>query len=117
MNSEEPVYEAVMKWVKHDTEKRKVWLSTLLQYVRLPLLSARYITDIVDNEVNNLARSRQNRKCSPNLKYNKIWDQNIVLLWKILIDFDFMLNIHGKQLRSCRAGQLSYTHFSLAGLT
>lgn len=51
VNSEEPVYEAVMKWVKHDTEKRKPWLPSLLQYIRLPLLSARFITDVVDNEV------------------------------------------------------------------
>ena len=30
--------------------------------------------------------------------------------------FDFLLNIHGKQLRSCQEGQLSYPHFSWAGL-
>ena len=50
VNSEEPVYEAVMKWVKSDSDERRLWLPSLLQHVRLPLLSARYITDVVDNE-------------------------------------------------------------------
>uniref|UniRef100_A0A0L8GXP8 BTB domain-containing protein n=1 Tax=Octopus bimaculoides TaxID=37653 RepID=A0A0L8GXP8_OCTBM len=47
---EEPVYEAVVKWVKYDPETRKDKLARLLQHVRLPLLSAWYITDKIDTE-------------------------------------------------------------------
>ncbi len=49
--SEEPVFEAVTGWVKSDEESRCVHLPSLLRYVRLPLLSAKYITDVVDEEV------------------------------------------------------------------
>ena len=49
--SEEPVFEAVMSWVRHDEEKRNEHLSNLLKHVRLPLLSAKYLTDQVDEEV------------------------------------------------------------------
>lgn len=54
MNSEEPVYEAVVDWVKYDPEERKSHLPRLLQHVRLPLLSAKYITDVLDKEVGKL---------------------------------------------------------------
>lgn len=54
MNSEEPVYEAVVDWVKYDPEERKSQLPRLLQHVRLPLLSAKYITDVLDKEVGKL---------------------------------------------------------------
>lgn len=50
VNSEEPVYEAVVDWVKYDPEERKSQLPRLLQHVRLPLLSAKYITDVLDKE-------------------------------------------------------------------
>lgn len=50
VNSEEPVYEAVVDWVKYDSEERKSQLPRLLQHVRLPLLSAKYITDVLDKE-------------------------------------------------------------------
>lgn len=50
VTSEEPVFEAVIKWVKADPETRKNMLARLLQYVRLPLLSAKYITDKIDTE-------------------------------------------------------------------
>ena len=49
--SEEPVFEAVMNWVRHDDEKRVEYLPNLLKYVRLPLLTAKYLTDQVDEEV------------------------------------------------------------------
>ena len=51
VNSEEPVYHAVLDWVKHDEKNRLIWLSSLLQFVRLPLLSACFITDVIDTEV------------------------------------------------------------------
>ena len=62
--SEEPVFNAIVQWVKHDTAavtssstttsestSRVEHLAPLLRHVRLPLLSAKYITDIVDEEV------------------------------------------------------------------
>ena len=49
--SEEPVYSAVLSWVKHDASVRDQFLAQLLQYVRLPLMSAKFITDTVDDEV------------------------------------------------------------------
>jgi len=48
--SEEQVFEACMRWVKHDVEKRKEHLPELLSLVRLPLLTPLYITDRVRNE-------------------------------------------------------------------
>lgn len=49
MTSEEQVFEACMRWVKHNDE-RKDRLPELLALVRLPLLSALYITDRVGTE-------------------------------------------------------------------
>ena len=51
MPSEEAVFEAVISWIKLDEKKRKDSLPKMLQYVRLPLLTPRYLTDTVDNEV------------------------------------------------------------------
>ena len=50
VDSEEPVYEAVIKWVCHRLEERRVFFATLLEHVRLPLLSPQYITDVLDQE-------------------------------------------------------------------
>lgn len=51
MDSEEPVFEAVINWVKHAKKEREASLPELLQYVRMPLLTPRYITDVIDTEV------------------------------------------------------------------
>lgn len=51
MPSEEAVFEAVISWIKQDEKKRKELLPKMLEFVRLPLLTPRYITDIVDSEV------------------------------------------------------------------
>lgn len=51
VDSEEPVFEAVVSWVKHARKEREESLPDLLQYVRMPLLSPRYITDVIDTEV------------------------------------------------------------------
>lgn len=51
VDSEEPVFEAVLAWVKHAGKEREESLPELLQYVRMPLLTPRYITDVVDAEV------------------------------------------------------------------
>ena len=40
-----------MAWIKHDQTFRQQYLLTLLQHVRLPFLSARFITDVCDNDV------------------------------------------------------------------
>lgn len=49
VESEEQVFEACMRWVKH-VEKRKEHLPELLSLVRLPLLSPLYLTDRVGTE-------------------------------------------------------------------
>ncbi|CAF1128930.1 unnamed protein product [Rotaria sp. Silwood1] len=49
--NEEIIYNCVMAWIKHDQTFRQQYLLTLLQHVRLPFLSARFITDICDNEL------------------------------------------------------------------
>ena len=49
--SEEIVFEAVMMWIKYNTEDRKEYLPSLLENVRLALLTPLYLTDIIDNEV------------------------------------------------------------------
>nr|XP_033774401.1 kelch-like protein 12 [Geotrypetes seraphini]XP_033774402.1 kelch-like protein 12 [Geotrypetes seraphini] len=50
VDSEEPVFEAVINWVKQLKEEREESLPELLQYVRMPLLTPRYITDVIDAE-------------------------------------------------------------------
>jgi hypothetical protein len=49
--NEEIIYNCVLAWIKHDQAFRQQYLLTLLQHVRLPFLSVRFITDICDNEV------------------------------------------------------------------
>jgi len=50
------VFEAVISWIKQDEKKRKDMLPGMLKFVRLPLLTPRYITDIVDSEASKLSR-------------------------------------------------------------
>lgn len=57
MDSEEPVFEAVINWVKHAKKEREESLPDLLQYVRMPLLTPRYITDVIDTEVSYAGHS------------------------------------------------------------
>lgn len=51
VDSEEPVFEAVLNWVKHNRKEREPNLPDMLEFVRLPLLTPRYITDVIDSEV------------------------------------------------------------------
>uniref|UniRef100_A0A8C6RJI3 BTB domain-containing protein n=1 Tax=Nannospalax galili TaxID=1026970 RepID=A0A8C6RJI3_NANGA len=44
VDSEDPAFEAVINWVQEES------LPDLLQYVRMPLLTPRYITDVIDAE-------------------------------------------------------------------
>ncbi|KAL3846716.1 hypothetical protein ACJMK2_017682 [Sinanodonta woodiana] len=48
---EETVYEAAIKWMKHDPRDRKEHLCWLMRLVRLPQLTARYLTDVMDNQM------------------------------------------------------------------
>ena len=50
VRGEEQVYEAVLSWVKHRIEERKSCVSELFKYVRLPLLSAAYLSREVRKE-------------------------------------------------------------------
>ncbi len=50
VRGEEQVYEASMSWVKQDLESRKPYLAGLLQCVRMPLMSATYLSREVKGE-------------------------------------------------------------------
>ncbi|XP_058803935.1 kelch-like protein 18 [Phymastichus coffea] len=50
ISSEKEVFEAVIRWLKHDAEARKDKLPELLALVRLPLLSPEYLVDCVAKE-------------------------------------------------------------------
>lgn len=56
VDSEEPVFEAVLNWVKHNRKEREPYLPDMLEFVRLPLLTPRYITDVIDAEVSQYNR-------------------------------------------------------------
>lgn len=58
VDSEEPVFEAVLNWVKHNRKEREPYLPDMLEFVRMPLLTPRYITDVIDAEVRRAAASR-----------------------------------------------------------
>lgn len=63
VDSEEPVFEAVINWVKHAKKEREGSLPDLLQYVRMPLLTPRYITDVIDTEVSRWDRGVPAASC------------------------------------------------------
>lgn len=44
VRGEEQVYEAVLSWVKHKLDERKPFVSELLKCVRMPLMSATYLS-------------------------------------------------------------------------
>ncbi|KAL4686150.1 hypothetical protein H8957_005354 [Semnopithecus entellus] len=48
VDSEEPVFEAVINCMKHVKKQQEKPLPNLLQYVQMPLLTPRYITDVID---------------------------------------------------------------------
>ncbi|CAL8071894.1 unnamed protein product [Calicophoron daubneyi] len=51
IDSEESVYKAVMRWVYHQAAPRAPNLPTLLRNIRLPVMSVRFLTDVVDKDV------------------------------------------------------------------
>lgn len=48
VNSEEEVFGAMERWVQFDCETRKPFVSKLLENVRLPLMSCKFLTDHVE---------------------------------------------------------------------
>lgn len=48
--TEEKVFECVIAWVQHDLENRHKDLSTLMEHVRLPLMSQEYLMQRVEEE-------------------------------------------------------------------
>jgi hypothetical protein len=48
--SESAVFEAVMAWVRHEIETRKSLLSELLEHIRFPLLTRKFLIDTVAKE-------------------------------------------------------------------
>ena len=48
--SETHVFEAIMHWIKHDSDTRAAHLPALLELVRMPQLSPQYLTDFVAKE-------------------------------------------------------------------
>jgi kelch-like protein 20 len=50
VRNEEQVFESVMKWINYNLKERKKYLSQVLEHVRLPLLSAKYLVTQVSND-------------------------------------------------------------------
>ncbi|CAF3382448.1 unnamed protein product [Rotaria sp. Silwood1] len=50
MTSEEDVFNAVMQWVSCDVQQRKQYLPTILENVRFPLMSARFLVNTVSSD-------------------------------------------------------------------
>uniref|UniRef100_A0A672HAJ5 Kelch-like protein 12 n=1 Tax=Salarias fasciatus TaxID=181472 RepID=A0A672HAJ5_SALFA len=73
VDSEEPVFEAVLNWVKHNRKEREPYLPDMLEFVRMPLLTPRYITDVIDAEVSPLRWLCQRSPAS----YRWVWKPNI----------------------------------------
>lgn len=48
--SEEKVFECVITWIQHDVEGRHKFISSLMKYVRLPLLTMEYLMHNVEEE-------------------------------------------------------------------
>ncbi|KAK4475172.1 hypothetical protein MN116_002255 [Schistosoma mekongi] len=51
VNSEEQVYYAVMRWMHHNLSDRRPYLSYLLEHVRLPLLSPKFLVGTVGTDL------------------------------------------------------------------
>ena len=50
VKSEEQVYRAVMQWVRSDLPSRQLHLSSVLQHVRLPMMSPKFLVNTVSEE-------------------------------------------------------------------
>ena len=72
VEKEEIVFEAIMRWLKHDEEERKDSLADLLPNIRFGLLNSKYITDHIAN--NELVLCSM--KCQKLLKNVKEFESN-----------------------------------------
>lgn len=61
INSEREAFDAIIRWLKHDSEFRKNNLPELLSQVRLPLLTPEYLIDHVAKE--ELIRTSHQCRC------------------------------------------------------
>lgn len=69
--SEEHVYTAMMRWLKHDLERRQEHLPQLLRCIRLPYLTADYlINDVLKNEL--IAASEECKSLLNGVIYSRI---------------------------------------------
>ncbi|CAM4854561.1 unnamed protein product [Rotaria socialis] len=50
MTSEEDVFNAVMQWISCDVQQRKQYLPKILEHVRFPLMSARFLVNTVSSD-------------------------------------------------------------------
>lgn len=50
VDREEQIFEAIMKWVRHDEDERKNHFKKLVSFVRFPLISPYYLMDHVESE-------------------------------------------------------------------
>ncbi|KAL5473107.1 hypothetical protein EMCRGX_G027553, partial [Ephydatia muelleri] len=50
VRGEEQVFEAAVAWVKHRLDERKVNLASLMGHIRMPLMSAAYLSRVVKSE-------------------------------------------------------------------
>lgn len=50
VESEEKVYESLIRWIHHDLRIRKAYFPELLGLIRLPLVSPYYLVDVVEQE-------------------------------------------------------------------
>ncbi|XP_066277428.1 kelch-like protein 24 [Branchiostoma lanceolatum] len=58
--TEETVYTAVLKWINHDTRKRKKEMKELMQHIRFPFMEKMYFMDKVETD-------KVIRKCCPDI--------------------------------------------------
>ena len=85
MTSEEVVFEAVVRWVKHEREAREAEMPRLLTCVRLPLVTPQFLSDKVATE--ELVRSSHKCRCVRVLQ---------LLVWPVhtpIFTFSFLLFI------------------------
>lgn len=73
VNSEVEVYEATVRWLKHNIEHRKIYIPKLIGHIRLPLLSPTYLMDTVAKE----ELLRKNLECRDYLDEAKSYQLSI----------------------------------------
>nr|KAG5711643.1 hypothetical protein BaRGS_016825 [Batillaria attramentaria] len=76
VDEESHVYEAVIKWIKHDLDNRRDNLAQLMSCVRLPLLSMSYLMETVEKE----ELVRKNLECRDFLDEAKYYQMSQVSL-------------------------------------